>query len=134
MTLYEGRRPPAEPGTSVLILSGPIARADVAALCERARLLLERSRTELVICDVAALVEPDAATVDALARLQLTARRLGCKVLLRHACGELQQLLAFAGLSDVLPMVLRVETSRQTEEREQPGRVEEEADPGDLTV
>jgi hypothetical protein len=134
MTLYEGRRSPAGPGTSVLILGGPIARADVAALCERARVLLERNRAELVICDVAALVDPDAATIDALARLQLMARRLGCRVLLRDACGELQQLLAFAGLADVLPLVLRVETSRQTEEREQARRVEEEADPGDLTV
>jgi ABC-type transporter Mla MlaB component len=134
MTLYEGRRPLAEPGTSVLILSGPIARGDVAALCERARVLLERNRAELVICDVATLVDPDAATIDALARLQLTARRLGCRVLLRDACGELQQLLAFAGLAHVLPLVLRVETSRQTEEREQASRVEEETDPGDLSV
>jgi hypothetical protein len=37
-----------------------------------------------------------------LARLQLTGRRLGRQVRLRHACGELQDLLALMGLRDVL--------------------------------
>jgi ABC-type transporter Mla MlaB component len=134
MTLNERSRPPIEPRTSVLVLSGSISRADVAALCERARVLLGRSRAQLVIFDVADLVEPDAATIDALARLQLTARRLGCRVLVRDPCGEIQELLAFVGLADILPLVLRVETSRQIEEREQSRGVEKEADPGDLTV
>ena len=42
-------------------------------------------------------------TVDALARLQLAARRHGCQVRLRHASTELLELVAFMGLSDVLP-------------------------------
>jgi hypothetical protein len=48
-------------------------------------------------------VEPDAVTVDALARLQLAAQRHGCQVRLRHASDELLQLVAFMGLAEVLP-------------------------------
>jgi ABC-type transporter Mla MlaB component len=115
----------------VLILSGPIDRGAVAALCERARVLLERNPTALVICDVARLVDPDAATVDALARLQLTAMGLGCRVVLRDPCGELRELLSFAGLADVLPLELGIEPIGQTEQGEQALGVEEEADAGD---
>jgi hypothetical protein len=53
-------------------------------------------------CDVRAAV-PDAATVDALARLQLAARRHGCELSLRHATPELRALIALMGLEDVLP-------------------------------
>jgi len=48
-------------------------------------------------------VPPDAAIVDALARLQLVARRRGCGVMLRDASRELRELVVFMGLSDVLP-------------------------------
>ena len=48
-------------------------------------------------------VEPDAVTVDALARLQLAAQRHSCQVRLRDASPELLELVAFMGLSDVLP-------------------------------
>jgi len=41
--------------------------------------------------------------VDALARLQLAARRRGCQVRLRRAPNELRELLAFMGLRDILP-------------------------------
>ena len=48
-------------------------------------------------------IAPDAVTVDALARLQLAARRFGCPVRLRNASPELLRLVAFMGLEDVLP-------------------------------
>jgi hypothetical protein len=64
--------------------------------------LLERSDAQIAFCDVRG-VDPDAVTVDALARLQLAARRYGCQVRLRHASTELLELLTFMGLSDVLP-------------------------------
>lgn len=86
-----------------LVLSGPIARDDIPALCARARELLERCDCDPVVCDVGALACPDAATVDALARLQLTARRLGRRVRLHQPCGELQDLLVLMGLADFLP-------------------------------
>ena len=47
-------------------------------------------------------VRPDALTVDALVRLQLVARRDGCRVRLRGASKELVQLIAFMGLAEVL--------------------------------
>jgi hypothetical protein len=74
-----------------------------------------------IVCDVSAL-DPDAVTIDALARLQLSSRRVGCELRLRHASRELQELLAFVGLDEVLGL----ETGGQPEEREQRVGVEEE--------
>jgi hypothetical protein len=74
-----------------------------------------------IVCDVAG-VAPDGMAIDALARLQLNARRLGLEIRLRHASGELQALIAFAGLDEVLC----VEAGGQAEEREERRRVEEE--------
>jgi ABC-type transporter Mla MlaB component len=54
-----------------------------------------------VVLDVSAFA-PDAVTIDALARFQLTARRLGQRLQLREASDELRELIAFVGLSDVL--------------------------------
>ena len=56
-----------------------------------------------IFCDLGELAEADAATIDALARLQLAARRHACQVRLRNASGELLELVAFLGLEDVLP-------------------------------
>ena len=88
--------------TVAFAVRGPIARADLPGLCERICSLLERSGAGVALCDVAG-VEPDAVTVDALARLQLAARRHGCRVRLRQASPELLGLVAFMGLEDVLP-------------------------------
>jgi ABC-type transporter Mla MlaB component len=81
---------------------GPIARADLPGLCERVCALLRQYQAEVVLCDVHG-VEPDAVTVDALARLQLGAQRSGCRVRLCRASPELRELVAFMGLEDVLP-------------------------------
>jgi ABC-type transporter Mla MlaB component len=83
-------------------IRGPIARADLPGLTDRVCSLLHESGAELVRCDVTG-VEPDAVTVDALARLQLAAGRLGCQVRLCHASQELRELVAFMGLAHVLP-------------------------------
>ena len=64
---------------------------------------------------------PDIVTVDALARLQLAARRAG-RLQLRDASDDLRKLIGFVGLDDVL----RVEPSRKAKEREQRLGVEEE--------
>ena len=60
-----------------------------------------RAPTEIVICDVRG-AEADVATVDALARLQLSTGRLGCRLRLRNASADLLLLVAFMGLADVL--------------------------------
>jgi hypothetical protein len=88
-----------------------------------------------VVCDVSD-VAPDVAAVDALARLQLTARRLGLDVGLRNASPELLELISLVGLCDVLAVCAgsRIEPGGQTEEGEQSLGVEEEADPADPTV
>lgn len=128
-------RPPHEPHTIVLIISGSISRGDLPGLSQRASTLLEGSDAHLIVCDVATLVEPDAVAVDALARLQLVAVRSGRQVLLRHASGELLELLTLLGLSDVVPLNdgSSIEPEGQTEKREETRSVEEEADTGDLT-
>jgi ABC-type transporter Mla MlaB component len=81
---------------------GPIEREDLPGLCGRVCALLEQSSAGIAYCNVAG-VEPDAVTIDALARLQLAARRHGCQVRLRHASDDLLDLVAFIGLTDVLP-------------------------------
>jgi STAS domain len=56
----------------------------------------------VVRCDVRWL-QADAATVHALARLQLAAMRHGCRIGLRNASPELLELIAFMGLARALP-------------------------------
>ena len=95
--------PGATPKTTLEFeIYGPIARDDLPGLCDRVCALLQESCAGVALCDVRG-VEPDAVTVDALARLQLAARRHSCQVRLRHASEELLDLVAFMGLRDVLP-------------------------------
>jgi hypothetical protein len=74
-----------------------------------------------ITLDVSALA-PDVVTVDALARLELAARRGGLQFRLQHASDQLRDLIAFAGLENVL----RVEPRGQAEQGEQRVGVEEE--------
>ena len=89
----------------VLILGGPVPRDAIPKVVERVRSVLEDSDGDLLVCDVGTLDDPDAVTIDLLCRLQLTAKRLGRRVLLRDARGELKDLLAWAGLTTVMPCV-----------------------------
>lgn len=93
-----GRRP----GAIVFAVRGPIERSDLAGLSRRICALLERDGPGVALCDVDG-VPADAVTVDALARIQLAARRHGCRVRLRGASAELRDLLAYIGLDAVLP-------------------------------
>lgn len=133
-------RPPTGPGTIVLAIGGRIARADIPALCERAGALLEGNGAGVVVCDVGDVVEPDAVTVDALARLALTAQRLGRQLRLRDTCPDLRDLLALMGLVDAVGAGVGAgggvdsdgfEPRRQAEQREQALGVEERAEPAD---
>ncbi|HET9436711.1 MAG TPA: STAS domain-containing protein [Gaiellaceae bacterium] len=91
------------PGPDELAFSirGPIARADLPGLCERVRRLLGDHPPQVVRCDVHGVV-PDAVVVDALARLQLAARRRGCEVRLERAADELLDLVRLMGLANVI--------------------------------
>jgi ABC-type transporter Mla MlaB component len=94
--------PVHDPTTFSFEIHGPITRPDLPGLCGRVCRLLEQNRATIAFCDVRD-VDPDAGTVDALARLQLAARRHGCQVRLRGVSAELRELLAFMGLDAVLP-------------------------------
>jgi ABC-type transporter Mla MlaB component len=115
------------PGSSSIVLSldGPLARADLPALCERGVALLEASGADVLVCDLSALAEVDAVALDAVARLQLTARRHGSRICIRHASAELEELLRLTGLAEICG--LRLVLERQPEQREEPLGVEEES-------
>ena len=121
------QRPPPDSATIDLVVEGPFDRAEIDAFCDRLRGALENSGADVAVFDVGVLGDPGVGTVDALARAQLTARRLGCRITLRHTGGRLRELLELVGLRDVLP----VEPVGETEEREQSLGVEEEGDPAE---
>ncbi len=83
-----------------------------------------------VDCDLRHVRCADLGTVSALARAHLNARRQGVRLHVLHASPELRELVAFAGLEDVLLGGHR----RQPEEREEPLGVEEGGEADDLPV
>ena len=91
-----------DPRTTAFAIWGPIGRDDLPGLCDRVCVLLAESDADVALCDVRG-VDADAVTVDALARLQLGARRHGCMVRLKNASEELRTLVRFMGLTAVLP-------------------------------
>jgi ABC-type transporter Mla MlaB component len=125
-----------EPSSIVLVFGGPVTREDVPGLCDNVCALLRASDAELILCDVGAVVDPDVAAVEALARLRIATSRLGRRLHVRNASPDFEALLAFMGLGDVLPVRadLRLEVIRQTEEREERLRVEEERELADPAV
>lgn len=129
----------ARPGVSgasspvVLVITGPMSHSEVPGLLNGVRRLLAGSDGGVVVCDVGGVTDPDLCTVDALARLQLTARELGGGIRLRHASSQLRELLAFAGLDDVVSLGLRLQPRGEAEEWEKPGRVQEGVHPDDPT-
>jgi ABC-type transporter Mla MlaB component len=120
----------------VVNIGAPTASADLPALCDRLRSVLTDGDAEVVICDVGRLALADAAAIEGLARLQLTARRLGREIRLRNASDELHGLLALVGLCGVVGACpeLRLEGEGQAEQREHPRRVEEEGDSADAVA
>lgn len=110
-------------------LSGHIGSADAERLCACVCASAARDDSDPLCYDVAGLEAPDVGTVDALARMALTARRLGRRLELRRARGDLGELLLLAGLSGAEGSA--VEVVGQAEEREVARGVEEERDPGE---
>lgn len=119
--------PPSGPSATVLVISGRVTPADIPALSEQIRVLIEGDNTHLVVCDVKALVHPDAAAVDLLARAQLDARRSGREIQLFQAGDELQELLALMGLGNVVPLYAQssLQVEGQIEQREEARGVSE---------
>ncbi|GFH35997.1 STAS domain-containing protein [Streptomyces pacificus] len=83
----------------VLELPGRIAPADVPLLCARLRRLTADGGTgREIVCDAGRLAVADLTAVHAVARLRLTARRLGRELRLVNAGPELLALLDLTGL------------------------------------
>jgi ABC-type transporter Mla MlaB component len=134
MTIHDRPLPPCTP---VWNLGGVLDRAEIPALCDRLAGRIGGTGARVIVCDVSGLGRPDAVAVEALARLQLTAMRLGRRIWLRGASAELLDLLAFVGLRRVLPpwpqpyVKLWHELRWKPEQRKQPLGVEEEVEAGD---
>jgi ABC-type transporter Mla MlaB component len=116
----------ARPTTVAIAVAGPIARADVPAISGHVAMLLEASGADVALCDVGCL-PADAASVDVLAQMQLAARRMGRRIVVRDAADDLRDLIALVGLS----AALGIEPGREAEQREQRLGVEEERELGD---
>jgi ABC-type transporter Mla MlaB component len=87
----------------VLAVRGRITDETVPHWCARVADLLADPGVGAITCDLSGVVRPDVTALDALARMQLVARRLGRTIRLRHASTDMCALLTLAGLTDVLP-------------------------------
>ena len=140
-----GSRHPVGALPEMLVMPSAPSRADVESMRDDVRELAGCKGDPM--CDVGHVAEPDADTIDALARLQLEAVRVGVRFRFSRACEELRDLVALTGLADVLPCEQppcvpprrvasggsssSVEPLGQAEQREHALRVEEERDPRD---
>ena len=119
------------PRTRTIVVPAMVEARAVAGLCAQVRELGAGRRGEPIECDIGAVVAPDATTLDALARMELTARRYGTTIHFENACPRLVDLLDLIGLGDALAARSSVvAVDRQPEEREQLG-VDEEVHPRD---
>ena len=84
-----------------LVIHGPIARSDLPGLSDRVCEVLCAPGPDIVRCDVTG-VEPDAVTVDALARLELAAKRHSRGIALVGASRPLMRLIELMGLDGAL--------------------------------
>lgn len=91
----------------VLVLRGRLQRADIGQLRLPLRLAHDEPDVSTLVCDVQGLCRPDLGTVEALARLQLLARRLDRPLVLRGASDDLHQLIELVGLVEHLPCLDR---------------------------
>lgn len=115
----EARDPPVAwhreaPATLVLVVLGPVQRSEIQAVCERTRTLLQGDATTDLVCDIAIFERPCAVLLDALARLELVAKRLERSMHLRNASPDMRALLGLTGLAEVLPQSRMTRRARGT--------------------
>jgi ABC-type transporter Mla MlaB component len=84
------------------VVRATIARADIPALCARLADLLRGRAGDVVECDVTGVGRPDVVTVEAVARLRLTARRHGSRLVVTGAGQDMLTLFALLGLTELL--------------------------------
>lgn len=83
-------------------LAAVISREDIPALCDQLSVVVRYGGVRLVLCDVSQVAVHDAVLVEALLRLQLTAQRLGGRILVHRPSPQLLDLLTAMGLRAVL--------------------------------
>jgi hypothetical protein len=96
------QEPEIEHRADVLRLGPTMADDEVAALRAELVELLARSQVRVVPCCVSASAPPDLSVLEALARLQLTAKRLGRAICVLEPGDDLVALLGLTGLSGAL--------------------------------
>ena len=89
-------------GAIAFVIDCPIERVEIPDLCERFRTLLSDAPAGRVLCHVRDPCALDAVTVEALVRLKLTARRVGCQFIVVDAADDLRDLVELMGLRRVL--------------------------------
>lgn len=102
-----------DPRAVAVTIRGPVERADLAGLCARVCRALRGNPGRALVCTMDAAVRADLVALEALAQLRLASQRLGCPVRLRAADSAIVQLVALAGLSDVLACELTSAGNRQ---------------------
>ncbi len=85
-----------------LSVTGPVTAEDIGRLCATVPQLLSRGETAVVLCDSDGPVAPDLATVEAITRLHLAAKRRGGQVRVCAQRHDLRALLALTGLAEVI--------------------------------
>jgi ABC-type transporter Mla MlaB component len=89
------------PEPPVFRIHGPLHRTDLPGLYRRACAQLQRAGGQSLQVEIDGIAA-DAVAVDALARLELAARRHGCRVTLTGAGCELRELIELVGLRELL--------------------------------
>lgn len=79
-------------------VEGLLAAHAVPRLCEQLVILVDCAGVGRLVVDFGRVDEPDIATLDALARLALSAKRQEAQVSVRTSNGALESLLRLAGL------------------------------------
>lgn len=94
-------QPAHDPTTLIVTMRGVIDRPTAARLGDEVGDLLRTTGARHLVCDVGGVLRTDAATVDAICRIKVAARRLGCTMRVRHGTVELVELLDLMGLCEV---------------------------------
>ena len=85
-------------------------------------MVVRRDGVEIATWTLDAGDRPGLEVIDELAHLALRARRIGCTIEVRHPCVRLAGLLAFSGLTEVIPTDVRhpVDGSDRSDRSDEP--------------
>ena len=92
-----------EPDALVLAVGGRVRPDDVQEVVATAAQMMRDDDGARVVLDLGLLQSRGLSAVDVVVQIQLAARRQGRCVGVRNAAPEMQRLLAFVGLGDLLP-------------------------------